>query len=267
MRWNGPVVPSTSGFSAAAMYPMASPAARQTHPHGATRPHLSKADLPATSTSISTTTTSSLTLHSVVSSQGPTPRVHFEIIFLTSLPKGDWAGNVWAQDPTCSPKAATCQDYVQNNPSAFSSAYWTINSLKVYTAGGSTSPVAVAATAPSSSPAAVAASETSSTPIASSTPPAPSTSAPAQSSGAVAIGSTTPGGALSENPIPPQNQGAPAGDAVSIGSDTPGGTLTENPVARSLAEVVGSSPAAKEKRSMPRMMRHLRRHQKLTGHI
>lgn len=56
---------------------------------------------------------------------------------------GSWAGSAWSSDSVCGPKAATCQDYVQNNPAAFTEAYWTINSLKVYTqAGGSTAAVA-----------------------------------------------------------------------------------------------------------------------------
>ena len=49
---------------------------------------------------------------------------------------GQWAGQVWTTDSTCSSKAATCQDYVQNNPAAFSNAYWLINSLKVYQQNG-----------------------------------------------------------------------------------------------------------------------------------
>lgn len=50
---------------------------------------------------------------------------------------GDWAGNVWSSDATCSAKASTCQSYVQNNPSAFADSYWEVNSLKVYQSGGS----------------------------------------------------------------------------------------------------------------------------------
>jgi hypothetical protein len=45
---------------------------------------------------------------------------------------GDWAGNVWNTDATCAPKAATCQDYVANNPGAFANSFWEINSLRVY---------------------------------------------------------------------------------------------------------------------------------------
>ena len=47
---------------------------------------------------------------------------------------GDWAGQdaVWKADAICSVKAATCQDYVAENPTAFASSFWEINSLKVY---------------------------------------------------------------------------------------------------------------------------------------
>lgn len=48
---------------------------------------------------------------------------------------GDWAGGVWGQTSQCSAQAASCQDFVQNNPEAFAEVYWTIDSLKVYTAG------------------------------------------------------------------------------------------------------------------------------------
>ncbi|KIV77202.1 hypothetical protein PV11_09019 [Exophiala sideris] len=58
-----------------------------------------------------------------------------QIVFDTTF-CGDWAGNVWTTDPTCSSKAATCQDFVQNNPSAFADAYWSVNSLKVYQTNG-----------------------------------------------------------------------------------------------------------------------------------
>ncbi|CAM0140376.1 hypothetical protein VKS41_006384 [Umbelopsis sp. WA50703] len=42
---------------------------------------------------------------------------------------GDWAGNVYS---TSGCPGSSCQDYVQNNPSAFDDAYWSINSFKVY---------------------------------------------------------------------------------------------------------------------------------------
>lgn len=59
---------------------------------------------------------------------------------------GQWAGQVWTTDDTCSSKAATCQEYVQNNPEAFSNAYWLINSLKVYQQNGAAAPSATSAT-------------------------------------------------------------------------------------------------------------------------
>ncbi|KAL8901680.1 MAG: hypothetical protein Q9207_005081 [Kuettlingeria erythrocarpa] len=59
-----------------------------------------------------------------------------QIIFDTTF-CGDWAGQTWSQDPKCSAKASTCQEYVQNNPRAFTEAYWKINALKVYSKDGS----------------------------------------------------------------------------------------------------------------------------------
>lgn len=52
------------------------------------------------------------------------------IIFDTTF-CGDWAGKVWA-DSSCASMAATCDDYVSENPAAFSTAYWLVNSVKVY---------------------------------------------------------------------------------------------------------------------------------------
>lgn len=54
-------------------------------------------------------------------------QIVFDITFC-----GDWAGATFSSDSTCSAKASTCQSYVQNNPSAFSDTYWSVNSLKVY---------------------------------------------------------------------------------------------------------------------------------------
>jgi hypothetical protein len=68
---------------------------------------------------------------------------------------GDWAGGVWSTDSTCSAKASTCQDFVQNNPSAFQDTYWLINSLKVYSDnGGAPQTSAIATTVATSSAAA-----------------------------------------------------------------------------------------------------------------
>jgi len=73
-----------------------------------------------------------------------------QIVFDTTF-CGDWAGQVWSTDATCSKKAATCDDYVQNNPEAFTNAFWTINSLKVYTGAASNNGTAPSASRPGSS--------------------------------------------------------------------------------------------------------------------
>lgn len=54
-----------------------------------------------------------------------------QIVFNTDF-CGDWAGNVWSTDATCSKLASTCQEYVAANPADFKDAYWLINSVKVY---------------------------------------------------------------------------------------------------------------------------------------
>lgn len=53
------------------------------------------------------------------------------IIFNTTF-CGDWAGQVWSDNPICSAKAATCEEFVGNNPQEFDEAYWVINSVAVY---------------------------------------------------------------------------------------------------------------------------------------
>lgn len=59
-----------------------------------------------------------------------------QLVFDTTF-CGDWAGAVWGADSTCAAKASTCQDYVQNHPGDFQDAYWSVNSLKVYSDSGS----------------------------------------------------------------------------------------------------------------------------------
>jgi Glycosyl hydrolases family 16 len=54
-----------------------------------------------------------------------------QIVFDTTF-CGDWAGKVWNTSPTCSKLASTCEAYVSNNPDAFKTAYWEINSLRVF---------------------------------------------------------------------------------------------------------------------------------------
>lgn len=62
-----------------------------------------------------------------------------QIVFDTTF-CGDWAGSVWTTDSVCSAKAPTCENFVQNNPSAFQDAYWSVNSLKVYQSNGQQAP-------------------------------------------------------------------------------------------------------------------------------
>lgn len=67
-----------------------------------------------------------------------------QLVFDTTF-CGDWAGNSWSSS-SCAAKADTCDSYVQNNPSAFADAYWSVNALKVYQNNGQ-----AAQSAPSSS--------------------------------------------------------------------------------------------------------------------
>jgi hypothetical protein len=48
---------------------------------------------------------------------------------------GAWAGAAW-EDGSCAKKAKTCDEYVRDNPEAFTEAYWEINALKVYQDNG-----------------------------------------------------------------------------------------------------------------------------------
>lgn len=58
---------------------------------------------------------------------------HFQnhqIVFDTTF-CGQWAGKVWSSG-SCASLAPTCDAYVAQNPSAFATTYWLINSVKVY---------------------------------------------------------------------------------------------------------------------------------------
>lgn len=58
------------------------------------------------------------------------------IVFDTTF-CGQWAGSqtVW-EGGSCAKKAATCDEFVRDNPEAFAEAYWTINALKVFQDNG-----------------------------------------------------------------------------------------------------------------------------------
>ena len=58
-----------------------------------------------------------------------------QLVFDTTF-CGDWAGNVWSSS-SCAAQASTCDAFVQNNPSAFADAYWSVNALKVFSSSGS----------------------------------------------------------------------------------------------------------------------------------
>ena len=75
---------------------------------------------------------------------------NMQIVFDTTF-CGDWAGNAFTTDATCSPLATTCQDYVQNNPSAFAETYWSVNSLRVYQQSGEAVPTPSATVTPTAS--------------------------------------------------------------------------------------------------------------------
>ncbi|KAF6231736.1 hypothetical protein HO173_010038 [Letharia columbiana] len=70
-----------------------------------------------------------------------------QIVFNTDF-CGDWAGAVWGTSSYCSSLADTCNDYVQNNPSAFANAFWLINSLDVYQSDGDVVAVSHVAVSP-----------------------------------------------------------------------------------------------------------------------
>ncbi|KIX93771.1 uncharacterized protein Z520_10395 [Fonsecaea multimorphosa CBS 102226] len=72
---------------------------------------------------------------------------------------GDWAGSVWTTDATCAPLASTCQDYVQNNPSAFQDMYWLINGLQVYTENGAATSASTSTSTPASTATSITATQ------------------------------------------------------------------------------------------------------------
>jgi hypothetical protein len=61
---------------------------------------------------------------------------NLQIIFDTTF-CGDWAGNVWDGNANCKAKAATCTQFVGQNPGAFAGAYWDVRGLKVFRQGTS----------------------------------------------------------------------------------------------------------------------------------
>ncbi|KAK2804221.1 hypothetical protein FQN51_002310 [Onygenales sp. PD_10] len=52
------------------------------------------------------------------------------IVFDTTF-CGDWAGNVWSTS-SCASRAATCNEFVQNNPAEFANAFWRVKYVRVF---------------------------------------------------------------------------------------------------------------------------------------
>ncbi|KXT07626.1 hypothetical protein AC578_10124 [Pseudocercospora eumusae] len=118
------------------------------------------------------------------------------IVFDTTF-CGDWAGNAWSDDAQCSGLADTCSTYVENNPNAFSEAYWSVNALKVYQQeAGSPPPYASSTSTPASASQPVSSYEPVPPSITSSPPAADPTDSAGgpESYGAPSVSSYAPGG-------------------------------------------------------------------------
>ncbi|TKA82877.1 hypothetical protein B0A55_00955 [Friedmanniomyces simplex] len=191
---------------------------------------------------------------------------------------GDWAGEVWSSDSTCSAKASTCNDYVQNNPAAFTDAYWSINSLRVYSIGStttsnvasysmaSTSPSSVSVAAPfstsvwaaswspSASPTTFAVSSKPSAPFLSTgvpaTPPYPSgnaTDSPYPSGSGTGLASApAPSAPIASAPLPSAPVPSGTGSAPAI----PPSSLSAATAPTSPPETIPSSSATTEETAM-----------------
>jgi len=146
----------------------------------------------------------------------PSSFKNHSIVFDTTF-CGQWAGQagVWGSDPVCSSKAATCNDYVQNNPSAFAQAYWEVNSIKVYQQSGGfigTTPQSASSAAPP------AASSSSKVPVPAAAPSSVVPVPPVASKPVVQPAASSPSPSPSpEVPAPAATSGAapaPAPDTV-----------------------------------------------------
>jgi len=60
---------------------------------------------------------------------------NLQLIFNIAL-CGDWVDKTWSSSE-CASLAPSCKEYVQNNPSVFTEAYWAIQGVQVYTANSS----------------------------------------------------------------------------------------------------------------------------------
>lgn len=113
------------------------------------------------------------------SSQGCDIEKHFvdQRLVFTNTFCGQWAGAIW-EEGSCAKKAATCEEYVRDNPEAFANAYWEVNGLKVYQDDGKAPNIAPPSSPAQSSAAAPPAQSTVVVPPAQSTAVAPPAPAP-----------------------------------------------------------------------------------------
>ena len=147
-----------------------------------------------------------------------------QIVFDTTF-CGDWAGNTFSQDGTCSTLASSCQDYVQNNPAAFKESYWVVNSLKVYEEGASSSKTTRGT-----------AEDTASLSAASIVEPTPSSSD-------ISFAQTTLPSALESSPqFTPVSSGQPINSANFTGTATSGFPINSANV--TFAQPTGGAPTA-----------------------
>ena len=158
-------------------------------------------------------------------------------------------GGVWSQEPTCSSKAPTCIDYVRDNPSAFTEAYWTINSLKVFTSDGNTRPISARRALDSSFPAAASVAQNSSASVTDTD----IVSSKAAETKPMGLGSGMPAGTLGMTPV----QNGEVSENLVRTVEESGGLL-------SVDETAIAAPSVAKRglleESSSRIMRHLRRH-------
>lgn len=178
-----------------------------------------------------------------------------QIVFDTTF-CGDWAGAVWGTDSICAAKAGTCQDYVRNHPGDFQEAYWSVNSLKVYSDSGNSANAAnrVASPSPSSIIAPV------STPISSASVAVPATST-------AALGSSSP--QETGGPSTPAQVTVPNSKVIQEPTSTAQTTLATQGTQTSSANVNYVTVSAmtfddfpKQKQKRERHAKHLLRHAK-----
>lgn len=191
---------------------------------------------------------------------------NMQLVFDTTF-CGDWAGqaSVFGANSQCT---GTCQNYVQNNPTAFKDAYWSVNALKVYTTNGASASVSAAGSLNATLPL--------STGVLSSIAAGPSSILSAPSGSTAPIESTS-----AKSSLPAVSSSLPAPSSLSAATapvspiTTPTTTTiaphqhqpTAQPLVESMTDGhwnVGYSsnpPAAKEKRAAHhRAARHLAQH-------